>query len=676
MADDRLAPARIRTVALLGQGGAGKTALGEGLLAVAGAGARGGVLDTAEERQRGHSLSLATASLEWRETRINLIDTPGTPDFVGDAYPALRAADCALFVVDAVEGVQPVHDTLWARCDALGLPRIVVLSGLDKERAGYQEHVDALRRRCGKPLAPVHMPLGVGEGFTGVIDLLHQQAVTRVDGQRTTGAIPGEHAEQADRNRRLLVEAIVETDDGLLEAYLEGDEPSAASLGRAFAHGIATCGFFPLLCVSVEAGLGLRLLADFLVDECPSPLERPATGDAEARDPAQQPVAVHVFKTRSDPYLGRVSLARVVAGELGPDQQAVVARTGASVRLHHLLRLHGEEQHPCTGASAGDLVALSKLEDVVTGDTLQGAGSSAVIEPVAPPRGQHRVAIRLTSSGDEDKLSAGLSRLLEEDPALVLERAADTGQLVLATAGPEHAQACIQRLGERFGVGVEPAPPAVAYRETLAGPAEATGKVKKQTGGAGQFAIAVIEVEPLERGAGFEFVDRIVGGVIPKTYIPSVEKGVREAMAAGVLAGHPVVDVRVSLVDGKTHSVDSSQMAFETAGSLAFREAATAAGLVLLEPVMSVTVAAPDEQVGDVLGDLASRRGRILGTEPVGAGRTEVRAHVPEAELATIVPELRALTHGAGTVEAAFDHYDVRPDDAARGPAQLEGARA
>lgn len=701
MGADRLPPEQIRTVALLGQSGAGKTALGEALLENAGAGSRSGVLDTAEERERGHSLSTATASLEWRGTRINLIDTPGSPDFAGDAFPALRGADCAVLVVDAVEGVQPVHERLWARCEELGLPRIVVLSGLDRERAAYQPNVDALRELAGKRLAPVHMPLGIADQFTGVIDLLHEQAVTRVGGERTTGPIPDEHAEQAAHNREMLVEAIVETDDELLEAYLEGETPTGEQLGKAFAHGIATCTFFPLLCVSVEAGLGLRLLADFLVDECPSPVDRSplvgwAGGKVTARDGgkvtagdggketggdgAERPVdgalALHVIKTRSDPYLGRVTIARVLAGELGPDQEAVVARTGESVRLHHLMRLQGEEQQPCRGAAAGDLVAVAKLENVTTGDTLHAPKAPFAVEPVEAPEGQHRVAIRPASSGDEDKLSAGLARLTEEDPALRVHRSEETGQLVLHTAGPEHASHAIRRLGERFGVQLEEVPLAIAYRETLAGSAEATGKLKKQTGGAGQFAIAVIEAEPLERGAGFEFEDRIVGGVIPKQYIPSVEKGIREAMAAGVLAGYPVVDVKVALVDGKTHSVDSSQMAFETAGSLAFREVAQAAGLHLLEPIMVVTVEAPENQVGDVMGDLAARRGRILGSESVSSGRTQVRAHVPEAELTTIVPELRALTHGAGAVWLEFDHYEIAPGEVAQKVAQLETASA
>lgn len=677
MGADRLPPDRIRTVALLGQGGSGKTSLGEALLDVAGAGSRSGVLDTAEERERGHSLATSTASLQWRDTRINLVDTPGSPDFAGDAYPALGGVDCALFVVDAVDGVQPMHDTLWQRCDELGLPRIVVLTGLDQDRAGYQDIVDELRERVGKPLAPVHMPLGVGPEFHGVIDLLNERAVTRVDGERTTGPIPDDHAEQAAHNREMLVEAIVETDDEMLEAYLEGDEPSTPALGEAFAHGIASCQFFPLLCVSVQADIGLRLLADFLVDECPSPVGRGAVPgeDGEARTP-EGPLTLHVIKTRSDPYLGRVNVARVVAGELGGDQEAVVARTGATLRLHHLLRLHGDEQQPCEGATAGDLVALAKLDDVTTGDTLHAPGAPFALEPVTAPLGQHRIAVQPASSNDEEKLSIGLARLTEEDPALRVDRVAETQQLVLATAGPEHAQAAIQRLRERFGVNIEPVPLAIAYRETLAGPAQATGKLKKQTGGAGQFAIAVIEVEPLERGAGFEFEDRIVGGVIPKPYIPSVEKGIRDAMAAGVLAGYPVVDVKVALVDGKSHSVDSSQMAFETAGSLAFQEAAAAAGLHLLEPIMTVTAEVPDEQVGDVMGDLSARRGRIQGTESVGSGRTQVWADVPEAELTTIVPELRALTHGAGTVEMAFARYEIAPSEAAREVARREPAHA
>lgn len=676
MGADHVPPDRIRTVALLGQSGAGKTALGEALLDVAGAGSRGGVLDTDEERARGHSLSLASASLTWRDVRINVIDTPGSPDFVGDAYPALRGVDCAIFVVDAVEGVQPMHDALWAACDELELPRVVVLSGLDRERATYQVHVDALRERCGKPLAPVHMPLGVADGFHGVIDLLHQEAITRADGERVKGPVPEEWVEQAEHNRRLLVESIVETDDELLEAYLDGQELSAASLGAAFAAGIANGTFFPLLCVSVARGLGVRLLADFVVDECPSPADRAAAQpEAVPADP-KGPLALHVVKTRSDPYLGRLSLARVLAGTLGADQEAVVARTGATVRLHHLLRLHGEAQHPCGGAAPGDLVAVAKLEGVSTGDTLHAPDAPVTIEPRRPPTGQHRVAVQPVASGDEDKLSTALARLADEDTALRVDRAADTSQLVLATAGPEHAQTAIDRLRDRFGVHVEQVPLEVAYRETLAGSAEATGKLKKQTGGAGQFAVAVVEVEPLERGAGFVFEDRIVGGVVPKQYIPSVEKGVAEAMARGVLAGYPVVDVKVTLVDGKTHSVDSSQVAFETAGSIAFREAANAAGMLLLEPIMAVTAEVADEQVGDVMGDLAARRGRIVGTEAVRPGRTQVRADVPEAELTTIVPELRALTHGAGTVSMAFDRYDAAPEEVARAVARPEPAHA
>jgi elongation factor G len=644
--------AKIRNVVLLGHGGTGKTALAEAMLAAAGASdGRGGILDfEPEERDRGHSLSLATASLLWQGHKINLLDAPGSPEAIGDAYPALHAADLAVFVVDASVGVQPQHDQLWAACADLNLPRCVFLNKLDRENAAYQPCVDVLRERYGDRIAPVQVPIGAGQSVDGVIDLLH------------LGDVPNEYRDQAEQDREALVEAIVELDDGLLERYLEGEAPSDAELVASCKQRIATCEFFPVLCGSATLGVGVASLADFIVEQCPPPADRAAAGGI----PVQGPLAIYVAKTLSDPYVGRINLLRVLLGQLAQDESATVSRTGNSVRLHQLFTLCGKDQTPVTEICAGDLVAVAKLDDVVTGDVLLAKDAAVKLDPIAPPEPFHRVAIAAASSKDEDKLSTSLARLAEEDPALRVERDPDTSQVVLRTYGPGHVDVAIARLQRKFGVSVHQVPLRLNYRETLKGAGKAIGRHVKQSGGHGQYGIAHIEVEPLPRGGGFEFENHIVGGVIPSQYIPSVEKGIREAMAQGVLAGYPVVDVKVRLVDGKHHPVDSSQVAFEVAGSLAFRNAAEQAGMTLLEPVMEIAVTVPDELTGDVMGDVTSRRGRIQGTEPAGLGRTTVRAIVPEAELLSYTAELRSLSSGAGTVTMRYDHHEECPDHVAK----------
>ncbi|CAN5115653.1 elongation factor G [soil metagenome] len=658
---------RIRNAVLLGHGGTGKTALAEALLGLAGDGdSRGGTLDfEPEERDAGRSLGLAVATLSWRGHRVNLLDAPGGPESIGDAFPALRAADVAVFVVDAAAGVQSQHDQLWAACERIGLPRLVFLNKLDAPRAAYQANVDALQERCGKRLAPVHMPMGVEHEFDGVIDLLHFTAVQLKDGAPVEVPVPDQRHEQADANRELLVEAIVENDDDLLERYLEGEVPGAEELGRVFARGIAGCGFFPVLCGSARVNVGVRLLADFLVDECPSPAAR-ADGAGDGTAALSGPTAAYVGKTLSDPYVGRINVLRVLSGGLDQDATLTVERTGASVRLRQLFCLRGKEQTPVKAVAAGDIVAVAKLDDVRTGDVLRAKGAQVGVEPVPPPPPFHAVGVEPQSAGDEDKLSTALSRLREEDPALVVEREPETKQLLLRAYGPGHVDVTLARMQRKFGVSVRQVPRRIAYRETVRGTAEATGRHVKQSGGHGQYGVAHVVVEPLPRGSGFEFTDRIVGGVVPTQYIGSVEKGVREAMVRGVLAGYPMVDVVVRLTDGKHHSVDSSDMAFQMAGSLAFREAAERSGVALLEPVMDVAVTVPDELTGDIMGDLSSRRGRIHGTEPAEPGHTIVRAHVPEAELSTYTAELRSITSGTGTVSMRYDHHDEVPEHVAR----------
>lgn len=643
---------RIRNVLLVGHGGTGKTTLAEALIALGGTdNSRGSLLDSEpEERERGSSLSLGVGWVRWRDHHINVLDTPGGDDAIGDAYPALAAADVALFVVNAAAGVQPQHDRLWAACDELNLPRIVVLNQMDQQQANYQAAVDGLRERCGNALAPVHMPLGVGAELSGVIDLLQFVAVEKTAQGRAERDVPEERRAQADRNREFLVEAIVEHDDEMLLAYLEGETPSSAELGKVFAAGIASGGFFPVLCTSATAGIGVKLLADFLVAEAPSP-----------RSSGEQTAAL-VVKTQSDPYVGRINILRLLGGTLHADDVLRVQRTGDKVRLHQLFRLQGGDNDPVTAAAAGDIVAVAKLDDVRTNDVIDVDGSTPMPQVASPPEPYYRLALHPASSGDEDKMSSALARMAEEDPALRIVRDTETNQLVASVYGPTHMAVVQSRLQRKFGVSVEAGPVRIAYRETVRTSAEGIGKHVKQSGGHGQYGIAHVRVEPAERGAGFTFHDNIVGGVVPRQFIGSVERGIVDAMASGVLAGYPVVDVDVTLFDGKHHSVDSSDMAFQVAGSLAFRAAANNAGLVLLEPIDEVRVDVPDALMGDVMGDLSSRRGRIQGSGRGGPTTAVVVAHVPRAELLRYAADLRSLTSGAGGLEVRPSHYEQVPE--------------
>jgi elongation factor G len=655
---------RIRNVLVLGHVGTGKSTLVEAMLAVSGHVAHGEgnpIVDhEPEERERGHSLSLAMATLTFDGHKLNLLDAPGGAEVLGDAYPALLAADTALFVVDAAVGVQPQHEQLWRACEARGIPRVVFLNKLDLERARYQDNIDDLRERYGRPLAPVHMPLGIHEEFDGVIDLLHMNAVEVHEGQRITEPIPEQRREQAERNREALVEAVVENDDDLLERYLEGEPPTLEQVAELFAHGVAECGFFPVLCGSGEKGIGVELLLHFLIEECPSPAEAPHPL------PHDGSTVAYVAKTFSDQYVGRINLLRVLAGGMRPDEELIDTRTGRRVRPRSLFALRGAEQLPVQGAAAGDLVAVAKLEDVSTGDVLTADGEDVDVEIPRAPEGLYRVVLHPRSASDDDKLSVALARLLQEDPSISMELDPQAGTRVLRFQGPLHADITVERLARKHGVEVEVELAPVAYRETIRREATAIGKHVKQSGGHGQYGIAHIEISPLPRGEEFAFTDAIVGGVIPNQYIPSVEKGVREAMREGPLGGYPVVDVAVRLFDGKHHSVDSSDAAFQMAGILAFRDAVREADPVLLEPVAAVEVVVPEQLTGTIMSDLSSRRGRILGSDGAGPGRTRVDAHVPEAELASIAAELRALTSGRAQVEVKYDHHAEVPEEVAR----------
>ena len=675
-------PARIRNVALVGHGGSGKTTLAEALLHHAGAIPRAGrvedgntVCDTdPEEVKRGLSLSLALAAFEYRpagsnETfKINLLDTPGYADFVGDVHAALRVADLAVFVVSAVEGVEVQTEVVWRLAAELGVPRMVFVNKLDRERASFDRTLDQLRETFGAGVAPLELPIGEEAAFEGIADLLTDTAWCYEGGVARQAEIPDEMEAQEHAVHDSLVEGIVVGDDALLERYLEGDVPSFAELEGVLAKGVAAASVFPVVCGSATGEIGIDRLAQFVCEIGPSPLDRPpvevAAGGSTVEvvaDPAADPL-VYVFKSVADPYVGRISLFRVLSGTVKPDVHLVNPRTGADERLHSLFTLRGQEHVEVAELAAGDLGAVAKLSSTATGDTLAPRGTPVTVPAATPPAPVLSVAIKPRSASDDDKLATALHRLLEEDGALRVTRDDETHQTLLSGMGDTHLAVSIERLARKFGVAVDTEEVRVPYRETVTAPAEAEGRYKKQSGGHGQFGVAHLRIEPLDRGAGFEFVDSIVGGAIPRQFIPAVEKGVEEAMSSGGVYGYPVVDVRVTCDDGKYHSVDSSEMSFKMAGSLGFKEAIAKAAPVLLEPVSLVEVTVPDGFEGQVMGDLNARRGRVQGTESLGDGRQVVTAMVPTSELLRYATDLRSITGGRGTFTARHASYDVVPN--------------
>jgi len=668
-------PSRIRNVALVGHNGAGKTTLAEALLFATGAVTRQGKVDDGstvsdfepEEVKRHMSLSLALAPCVLDDVKLNIVDTPGYADFFGEVRAACSVVDLVVVVVSAVEGIEAQTEAAWNLAAELGLPRLVFINKLDRERASFDRTLSALRERFGAGIAPLELPVGEESGFRGIADLLTDTAIIYEDGKPQPGPIPDDLAATEHEVREQLVEGIVVGDDALMERYLDGDVPSGSELEATLANGVAQGLVFPVVCGSAATGVGIDRLATLLAEIAPTPDSRPPVevraGNAVqqvACDPGSQPLA-RVFKTISDPYVGKISLLRVLSGTIRPDTVLTNARTHADERLHVLQLLRGKEAQPATEAQAGDIVAVPKLSDTTTGDTLAPKGTPVVVPTTPPEPVALSVAIRPKSKGDEDKLMTGLHRLQEEDPALLVERVDETHQTILRGTGETHLAVAAERLARKFGVDVTTEDVLVPFRESITQQAEAEGKYKKQTGGHGQFGVASIRIEPLERGEGFHFVDQVVGGAIPKQYIPAVEKGVIEAMGQGGVHGYPVVDVQVSCFDGKFHPVDSSEMSFRMAGSLAFKEAMAKAGPVLLEPVSLIEVLVPASMQGDILGDLNSRRGRVQGTDTEDGGIQKITALVPSAEIQRYAVDLRSLTGGRGRFRAEHDHYDVMP---------------
>ncbi|MFC1415955.1 elongation factor G-like protein EF-G2 [Streptacidiphilus cavernicola] len=697
----------LRNVVLVGHSGAGKTTLAESLALATGALTRAGRVqdgttvsdyDEIEHRQQ-RSVQLSLVPLEHAGTRINLLDTPGYADFTGELRAGLRAADAALFVVAATDGIDGATRLLWAECAAVGMPRALVVTKLDAPQADFAATVELCREAFGgdnpEAVLPLHLPVNHGpEGpdgrprISGLHALLSGGCYDYADGHRVERAPDAEPAGAAAAARDRLIEAVIaeSEDEALMDRYLAGAEIDAKTLVDDLERAVARGAFHPVLASALplegsREGLGSIELLELVTAGFPSPAERPlpdATApDGRSRPPLacdpDGPLAAEVVRTSGDQYVGRLSLVRVFSGTLQPDQPVHVSGHGPAEGDHQddhdtdervgaLSSPFGRVQHQVAEACAGDIVCVAKLTGARTGDTLSAPAEPLLVAPWQMPEPLLPVAVEAHSRTDEDKLSQGLARIVAEDPTLRLEQNPDTHQLVLWCLGEAHADVLLERLRTRCGVQVDRVPYTVPLRETFAGPGRGRGRHVKQSGGHGQFAICEIEVEPLPTGAGFEFVDRVVGGSVPRQFIPSVEKGVRAQLARGVSADYPVVHVRVTLVDGKAHSVDSSDAAFQTAGALALREAATEAGVRLLEPVAALRVLVADEYVGAVLGDLSARRGRVQGTEPVGVGRTLVRAEAPELELVRYAVDLRQLAHGAGDFTRSYARHEPMPD--------------
>jgi elongation factor G len=678
---------QVRNVVLVGHSGSGKTSLVEALLATTGTIQRQGSIeegttvsdfDEVEIRQQ-RSVNLTLAPLVHNGIKVNLLDTPGYADFTGDLRAGLRAADSALFAVSAAEGIDGLTRMLWEECAAVDMPRAVVITKIDHQRADFDACLDACREAFGDAVAPLYLP--VGDPVDGLIGLLSQKLYRYSGGTRTEDAASAADQDRMEELRGELIEGIIteSEDESLMDRYLSGEEIDPKVLIEDLEKAVARGSFYPVLVVSAPQRIGMLELLEVMTEAFPSPAEHPlpavTTPDGKpvsglSSDP-KGPLLAEVVKSTSDPYVGRISLVRVFSGTLRPDASVHVSGHGRSARGHQdhddderigaLTSPLGKQQRTVTQCSAGDICAVAKLSTAETGDTLSDKDHPLLMEPWSMPEPLLPVAIVAKSKADEDKLSQALSRLVAEDPTLRLEMNPETRQLVLWTMGEAHTDVLLDRLANRHGVAVETVDLRVPLRETVAGKAQGLGRNVKQTGGHGEYGICHIEVEPLADSAGFEFVDKIVGGVVPRQFIPSVEKGVRWQMEQGVTAGYPMTGVRVTLFDGKAHSVDSSDMAFQKAGRLALKDAVDKAQPLLLEPVDEVHVLVPDDYVGAVMSDLSSRRGRVLGTDQVGVGRTLVKAEIPELEITRYTIDLRSISHGTGSFTREYLRHEPLP---------------
>jgi elongation factor G len=668
--------ASLRNVALVGHSGAGKTQLVSALLFAAGAVNRLGKVDDGttttdfddEEISRKHTLSSSLAYAEWQKAKINLIDTPGFANFLSDARAALRVVEAAVVVVDAVAGVEVQTEKLWSEAAALGLPRIVVVNRIDRERASLERTLESLHRDCAREIVPVQIPLAEERAFNGVVDLIRMKALTFAadeSGRMEETEIPAALSETAQAARERLIEMVAEADEQLMELFFAEGTLTQEQLVAGLKSATLAGKIFPLLCTAAVRAAGSQPLLDALLNYVPSPADRDfpiqngdGPGTAKAADGG--PAAAFVWKTIADPFAGRITLLRVVTGGLKSDMTALNVTNDSQERLGHLLALQGKAQTHVTELKAGDLGAVAKLKDTHTNDLLSDKGTSIKVPPITFPEPVLAYAIEPKSRGDEDKISSAMQRLREEDPSISYARDPQTHELLLSGQGQLHIEVTVAKLKRRFGVEVNLKPPRIPYRETIGASTEAHGRHKKQTGGHGQFGDCKIRVEPMPRGSDFEFVDDIFGGAIPRQFIPAVEKGIQDARMRGYLAGYPMVDFKATVFDGSFHAVDSNELSFKMAGRLAFRDAMTRARPTILEPIMQVEVYAPSEFAGDLMGDLNGRRGRIAGMDTRGV-MTVIRAQVPMAEMLTYEQHLTSATGGRGSYHMEYSHYDEVP---------------
>ncbi|HEY2632657.1 MAG TPA: elongation factor G [Solirubrobacteraceae bacterium] len=671
-------PDRIRNVALVGHRGSGKTSLHEALLFEAGLTTRlGTVVDGTtvsdadpDEQARQMSISASLSTVEWGERKVNLLDTPGDPSFIADALACLRVCESAVFVVNAVNGVEVTTARLWSRAAELDIARMAFVNMLDRERADFFATLQSLKQAFGPHVVATEIPLVEEDEVTGVIDLLDMCACRQESpgrGAAVEVAIPDDQMELATEYRERLMDEVSEVSDELMERYLEGESIAHEEIAAALKQGTNHGKIFPVVCGVATRNLGTARLLNAIVEDLPSPVKHGplAVGEVELAPEEQAPVFAYVFKTRADPYAGRVNLLRVYQGLLRHDSHLLNTRSHTRERIGQPIVFSGKESLHVQEIGAGDMGAVAKLKDTYAGDWLSEREESLQMPRPSLPSPVMAFAIEASGRGDEEKVFSSLRRLQEEDPTIDLHRDPQTGEQIVAGLSQVHVEVIVDRLRSRFGVGVTLKPPRVPYRETITAHATGHGRHKKQSGGRGQFGDCHIEIEPLSQGAGFEFVNRIKGGVIPGQFVPAVQKGAEEAMCAGPVAGYPVKDVRVTLLDGAFHAVDSSELAFKLAGAQAMRDALATARPVLLEPVMLVAVSVPEDCVGEVIGDLNSRRGRPQGMAPTGVG-TEIRAEVPMAEMLSYAPDLRSITQGQGDYTLELLRYEEVPAQLAK----------
>ena len=669
---------KLRGVGIVGQGGSGKTSLGEAMLFAAGATQRLGkvmdgtsVLDHEPEEIK-HQISISTAfhTLPWKKHSITLVDTPGYAAFLADTINCMRAFSSAIFVLNPSVGLRVEAERLWARANEDKVSRILFVNKMDHEQADVEQRIAPMLETLEAKGVYLQMPIGVEAGFKGVVDLLSMKAFVYENdsGKSSESEVPADLQARAEEMRQKLIEDISETDDELLEKFLEGKDLSAEEIRQALRNGIREKKLFPILFGSSTRQIGIVQLLDAVVDYLPSPIDegeiegkQPSNGEAAKRRPdVNAPFSAYVFKTISDPFAGKLSVMRVISGRIASDMTCLDVNKQAKEKIGHMFRLEGKKQEIVKEAVAGEIVAAAKLKEVVTGDTLCDEKASIQYEGPAHFSPVISFALEPKSKADEEKVPQGLHRMMEEDLTITLHRDEETRDFILSGMGQQHIEIIVEKLKRKYGAEVVLKAPKVPYKETIRGSASAQGKLKKQSGGRGQYGDTWLKVEPLPHGAGFEFVDQIVGGAVPRNYIPAVEKGVREAMSNGYLAGYPMVDVRVTLYDGSYHDVDSSDMAFKIAASLGFKNAVEKAKPVLLEPIMNMEVSVPDECMGDVIGDLNSRRGKVLGMDTKGHTQV-IKSRVPMAEILKYAPDLRALTSGRGEFQMEFSHYEELP---------------